>query len=280
MMIKLIALDLDGTTINNDGVISERNRRALQKAADKGVNIVIATGRPFCALPPDVFEMDSVRYVLTSNGASIMDIRDNKLFYKNCLSPLATEKSVELLRQHDYVIECFVDGVAYIDGPYYRQVERTKTSFRDVNYILNTRNPVDDIYGFMLEHKGDIENINVNFEDMSQKPAMKEKLLMIPEATITSSFPHNLEIGGATTSKADALVQMGRLLDISTGEMMAMGDSPNDIAMLRAVGLPVAVGNAVDEVKAVTRYTAPTNHEDGVAYAVEKFVLGEPENDR
>ncbi|MBR2619560.1 MAG: HAD family phosphatase [Firmicutes bacterium] len=98
MSIKLIALDLDGTTINNDRVISDRNRRALQKAADIGVNIVIATGRPYCALPKDVFELDAVRYVLTSNGASITDLREKKTFYENCISAYATEKAVELLR--------------------------------------------------------------------------------------------------------------------------------------------------------------------------------------
>ena len=257
MTIKLIALDLDGTTINSDKIISERNRAALQKAADMGVNVVIATGRPFCALPKDVFEMESVRYVLTSNGASITDIRENKTFYENCLSPLATEKSVELLRQHDYIIECFVKGVAYIDGPFYHMVEETGESYRDVDYILNTRKPVDDIYQFMLDNKGHLENINVNFEDISEKPAMKEKMLQIPEATITSSFPHNLEIGGATTSKAEALTQMGKLLGIDRSEMMAVGDSPNDLAMLMACGLPVAVGNALDEVKAIAKYVAP-----------------------
>lgn len=273
MTIKLIALDLDGTTINNDRKISKRNRAALQKAAEQGVNIVIATGRPFSALPADVFEIEAIRYVLTSNGASITDLAENKTFYENCLSSLATERSVSLLRQYPYIIECFVKGIAYIDGAYYRQVERSGKSFRDVEYILTTRNPVEDIYQFMLEHKGSIENININFEDISEKPAMREKLLTIPEATITSSFAHNLEIGGATTSKAEALRQMGKLLGIDSSEMMAAGDSPNDIAMLRACGFPVAVGNAVDEVKAVAKYIAPSNDEDGVADAVEKFVL-------
>lgn len=273
MTIKLIALDLDGTTINNDRKISKRNRAALQKAAEQGVNIVIATGRPFSALPADVFEIDAIRYVLTSNGASITDLVENKTFYENCLSPLATERSVALLRQYPYIIECFVKGIAYIDGAYYRQVERSGKSFRDVEYILTTRNPVEDIYQFMLDHKGSIENININFEDISEKPAMREKLLTIPEATITSSFAHNLEIGGATTSKAEALRQMGKLLGIDSSEMMAAGDSPNDIAMLRACGFPVAVGNAVDEVKAVAKYIAPPNDADGVADAVEKFVL-------
>ena len=69
MTIKLVALDLDGTTLNNDRVISERNREAMRRAAEQGVNIVIATGRPLSALPPDVFEIEAIRYALTSNGA-------------------------------------------------------------------------------------------------------------------------------------------------------------------------------------------------------------------
>ena len=68
--IRLIALDLDGTTLNNDRVISSANRQALEAAADKGVNVVIATGRAFCALPKDVFEVRGIRYVLTSNRES------------------------------------------------------------------------------------------------------------------------------------------------------------------------------------------------------------------
>lgn len=274
MAIKLVALDLDGTTINNDRVISERNREAMARAAAQGVNIVVATGRPLGALPKDVFEIEAIRYALTSNGASITDIRENTTFYENCLSPVAVRAAVDLLRQYDYVLETFVKGVAYIEGWYYRMVEETRECFRDVSYILNTRNPVDDIYRFMLENEAHLENINVNFENLDEKPGMYEKLIQLPEATITSSFDHNLEIGGATTSKADALRQMGRLLGIKQSEMMAIGDSPNDIAMLLESGTPVAVGNAKPEVKKIAKYIAPTNHEDGVADAIERFVLG------
>lgn len=273
MAIKLVALDLDGTTLNDDRVISRRNREALSAAAEKGVNIVIATGRPLSALPPDVFEIDAIRYALTSNGASITDIREGSTFYENCLSPTAVRASVALLRQYDYVLETFVKGKAYIEGWYYEEVKKTKSCFRSVDYILNTRLPVDDIYAFMLENEEHLENINVNFERLEEKPGMYQKLLEIPEATITSSFDHNLEIGGATTSKARALQEMGRKLGIEKAEMMAVGDSPNDMAMLREAGVPVAVGNAKPEVKAIAAYIAPTNHEDGVADAIEKFVL-------
>ena len=273
MSIKLIALDLDGTTINNDKVISRENRAAMAQAAKRGVNIVVATGRPLGALPEDVFEIEAIRYALTSNGASITDIREDRTFYENCLSPRAVEASVDLLRQHDYVLETFVKGVAYIEGWYYKEVERTGYCFRDANYILKTRNPVEDIYEFMLDNREHLENINVNFEDISEKPAMHEKLIKLPETTITSSFDHNLEIGGATTSKADALRQMGKLMGIDKSEMMAIGDSPNDIAMLREAGVAVAVGNAKEDVKAMADYIAPTNHENGVANAIERFVL-------
>ena len=273
MSIRLIALDLDGTTLNDDRVISERTRRAMAQAADRGVNIVIATGRPLGALPSDVFEIEAIRYALTSNGASITDIREDRTFYENCLSPRAVQASVELLRQYDYVLETFVKGVAYIEGWYYEQVRETGTCFRNAEYILNTRNPVPDIYQFMMDNREHLENININFENLDEKPGMYEKLIRLPEATITSSFDHNLEIGGATTSKAEALRQMGQLLGVKQEEMMAVGDSPNDIAMLLEAGMPVAVGNAKDEVKKIARYVAPTNHEDGVADAIEKFVL-------
>ena len=260
MAVKLIALDMDGTTLNDDGIISRRNREALNKAARKGVNIVVATGRPRSALPKDVFEMSAIRYALTSNGARITDLIEEKSIYENCMSSLAAESAVRLLQEYHYVIECFIDGVAYIEKEYYEKVKKSGKSFRSVSYILNTRNPVEDIYSFILEHKNSIENINVNFEDTSEKPAMREKLMTIPQST---------------TSKAEALKHMCRMMGIDQKEMMAVGDSPNDIAMLKASGLPVAVGNAKDEVKAVAKYIAPTNHMDGVADAVEKFVLKE-----
>ena len=95
----------------------------------------------------------------------------------------------------------------------------------------------------------------------------------LANTTLTSSFDHNLEIGGATTSKAGALRELEQILGVKPCEMMAIGDSPNDMAMMQLAGMPVAVGNAKDEVKAIAKYVTGTNHEDGVAQAVKKFVL-------
>ena len=96
----------------------------------------------------------------------------------------------------------------------------------------------------LLNHKDHVENINVNFEDLACKPGLRDMLLTLPDATITTSFPwNNLEIGGSTTSKAEALKQLGKKLGIRREEMLAAGDSPNDIAMLQEAGIAVAMGN-------------------------------------
>ena len=273
MSIKLIALDLDGTTLNSAKRISERTCVALETAATQGVHIVVATGRPFAALPEDVFHIHAIRYMLTSNGAAITDLSSGEIFYENCLSAGTVEAAVEMLESTDYILEGFIAGKAYIEKAYYEYVERTGKSFRDVRYILETRNPVENLNGFLLNHKDHVENINVNFEDLACKPGLRDMLLTLPDATITTSFPNNLEIGGSTTSKAEALRQLGKKLGIRREEMLAAGDSPNDIAMLQEAGIAVAMGNGEEEVKSVADYITSDNDHDGVGEAVEKFVL-------
>ena len=273
MAIKLIALDLDGTTLNDDRVICRANREALEAAIEKGVNVVIATGRAYSALPEDVFEIKGMQYVLTSNGAVITDLRTKEVIYENCIAPSAVEKAVELLKQYPFMVEAFTGGGAYIEKAEYDHIRETRLSFRHVDYVLTTRQPVDGLYDFILDHKEHIENINVNFENQKDRSMMREILSGLADTTLTTSFDHNLEIGGATTSKAEALRELEHILNVKSEEMMAVGDSPNDMAMMRLAGLPVAVENAKEEVKAIARYVTATNHKDGVAQAVRKFVL-------
>lgn len=108
MSIKLIALDLDGTTLNSAKRISERTCVALETAAKQGVHIVVATGRPFAALPEDVFHIHAIRYMLTSNGAAITDLSSGEIFYENCLSAGTVEAAVEMLKSTDYILEALL----------------------------------------------------------------------------------------------------------------------------------------------------------------------------
>ena len=271
--IKLVALDLDGTTLNTKRQLTERTKTALEAAIKKGIHVVIATGRASSALPEDVFKIEGLKYLITSNGASVTDMTKDERIYSNCIDAKALEKTVSLLRKYDFMLEFFIKGYAYVDQIIYDKVTTMKFTEPHKKYIIETRKPVKGLLDFALLHKELVENINVNFEDQSDRSMMKKVLATLENVTLTSSFDHNLEIGGATTSKADAIKMLCGKYGISEEQVMACGDSPNDLAMLRAAGFPVAMGNAKDELKEIAQYITSTNDEDGVAEAVEKFVL-------
>ena len=273
MTIKLIALDLDGTTLNSRKELTPGNRQALCEAIDRGVFVVIATGRVQSALPENVTELPGIQYAITSNGASVVDLRTGRPIYKNCIDPEAVEYMISVLRQYDFMMEVFVGGHAYVEQRIYDNIREEGFTALHTQYILETREPLAGLLDFALAHRDSIENVNVNFRNQADRSRMREVLAELPHLTLTTSFDHNLELGGETTSKADALSHLCDLLGVRREEIMACGDSPNDGAMLLAAGLPVAMGNGKEEIKAMAKYVTGTNDEDGVAQAVRKFVL-------
>ncbi len=274
MAIKLIALDIDGTTLMSDGTLSQRNKSALIRAMEKGIHVVIATGRCYDALPSQLTDIKGIRYALTSNGAQTRDLHTGETLDGNYLTDAAVLASADLLRNHTgFMVEIFTDGKAYMGKDHYDAVCSGEISWRSRNYVRDTRNPVEDVLGFMLQHRHTIENINIFFEHLSDKDRLKPHLDLLSNVTITSSFDNNWEIGGATTNKGAALTELAKRLYITKEEILACGDSPNDEEMLKAAGLPVAVGNAKESVRRLAAHIVPENDMDGVAEAIEKFAL-------
>ena len=275
MNIKMIALDLDRTTLRDDGTIPERVAAALNRAGELGVHTVIATGRVLDALPDALSELEYVKYYICSNGAAIFELDGDRpvLIYEKCLEPDAVEMMTGYVREAGYMFESFTDGRAYIGKNYYDLVGKGLIGYRGRDYVLRTRTPVDDIFGFTLKHKDRIENLNVFFRTQKEKDAFRPLLSAIPDSTLTSSIPSNYELGGMGVSKGAALRFLMDREGIHPEDLMAAGDSPNDITMLELAGLSVAVSNAEDSVKRVCRYIAPSNEDGGVGEAVERFVL-------
>lgn len=271
--IRMVALDLDGTTLNNNKIISPRTVEAFRRAMEQGVHIVIATGRTFKSLPEQLFDIEGLEYVVTSNGSHITRLEDRKVIYEDHIPAEGVEKVAEMVRGTGISVETFVRGSAYIDQAEYDDVLESGSTYRDAEYIRTTRKPVPDILGFMLENKDIIENINLSFEFLEEKERWRSSLEAIPGTTLTSSFIHNFEVGGANTSKAAALKHLMNLLGLTPAELMACGDSPNDGQMLKLAGIGVAVANGTQDIIAMADYVTDANFEDGVAKAIEKFVL-------
>ncbi len=271
--VRMIALDLDGTTLGKDG-ISENTKSTLEAAIENGVHVVVATGRTFTALPEDIYKIRGLEYVISSNGAHITYLPEDKIIYSNCISASAAARMRELLESYSrYPIEVFTCGRAYIDESVYSDLMENGSDYMNAGYIRRTRTPVHDIYGFLEKNKENIENINIHFRFLDDKEKFKVLLKAEKDITATSSFIHNIEIGGATTSKAEAIARLCEITGIMEKNVMACGDSHNDMAMIRAAGLGVAMGNAEEEIKAAADFVTLSNVEDGVAFAVKKFVL-------
>ena len=271
--VKMIALDLDRTTLKDSKTMSDATAETLERAGEMGTMVVIATGRVYDALPDIVHELSSVKYFICSNGASVFDAETGDIIFEKCLESEAVETMVACVREKNFMFESFTGGYAYIGRDYFEMVRDRKLPYRGRDYVLATRTPVDDIFGFTLEHKDRIENLNVFFPDQEEKEEMRGKLSVIPDSVLTSSIPSNLELGGNGVSKGAALSFLMERESMTRESLMAVGDSPNDLSMLELAAYPVAVGNAEQEVKDAAIYIAPTNEEDGVADAIRKYVF-------
>lgn len=275
MSIKLIALDLDGTTLNSKNELSDRTRNTLERANASGVNIVISTGRVFSALPSVILSVPGIRYAITSNGAHITDLTTKEIIYRDYIAPEALRRAIEISKEHNIWIEGFMNNEAYIDADFYNDIKKNGCEFRRADYVLKTRQPVENIHKMLLDNETIIENINFFFETLDSLEEMRPVIESIPNGMITSSFKNNLELGGPGTCKKKALVALMEELGVSRDELMCCGDAPNDIEMIKYAGVGVAMGNAWGETKQYADYITLTNDEDGVAHAIEKFVFGE-----
>lgn len=275
MSIQLIALDLDGTTMNSANRLSEYNRKALEEAIASGVNVVVASGRAFDSLPQEVLEIPGIRYAISSNGAHITDLTSGEYIYSSYLKAETVDLAIQLARSENLMVEAFCDGKPYIAEELYEDIRVNGSVYRNQEYVLTTRKPVTDIYRFMENNRDRLENINFFFYDENRLREIKPKIQTLPDCNVVSSVKNNVEIGGLDSSKAKALEVLSCKLEIPKEKIMSFGDAGNDIPMIRYAGFGVAMGNAWDEVKRAADYVAESNDEDGVGKTIRKYVLNQ-----
>ena len=270
--IKVIAMDLDGTALNHQKQLTERTGAAIQNAAKSGIQIVVATGRTFSSLAPEVLAMPEITCAITSNGAVVNQIPDGAVLLHNYPNPETVSEIAGMIQKEKIDTEVCTGGQAYIGQSYYDRVLEGKTN-RDVQYVKTTRHPVPDIYQFLLEHRVAIENINLNFKTLEEKQQWQQRFQKLPGVTPTSSFLFNVELGGATTSKAHALQALLDEWQMTSQQVMAFGDSENDLGMIQMAGIGVAMANGMEEVKQAADLLAESNEEDGVAKIIEQLIV-------
>lgn len=239
---KLVALDMDGTLLNEEKEISAANRKAVAAALEKGVHLVLSTGRFITSTREYARSLGLSSFLITSNGSEIRD------------------PSGELLERHMISNE-LVEWM-------YETAQRHKTHYwgRAIDSVWHS----DDFPSDIRAH--DWIKFGFDTEDEPTRDTIWKSLLATEMLELSNSSPSNIEVNAKGINKAAALETVCDKLGLSMNEVIAIGDSLNDMAMIQAAGCGIAMGNAQPPVKKAADWVTGTNEEDGVAQALFRFL--------
>lgn len=264
---KLIALDLDETTLDRQSRLSPGNRAALEAAVSSGIQIVIASGRSLDTLPEKMTHFPGIRYAICGNGAMVYDLSARTVLAQHLLPAGAVRDVLRLGQGLHLTYEGFVDGCAYAQIDYVNRPTDYLCGENSAAYIQATRRPVPDVAAFLLEHEARLDSLDIVVGNLQVKETMMQRLTSLSGVYITSSVPHLIEISNEACGKHRGLAFLAEHLGIPREAVCAFGNADNDADMLKWAGMGIAVANASPACLAAA--DAVTGHylEDGVAQA-------------
>ena len=276
--IKLVALDLDGTLFDNSSRISKRNLTAIRSITDKGIHVVISTGRPFEGIPFDQIKGTGINYAITANGSGIYEISTGKCLYENAMDEELVTPILNFLLTRDIHMDAFIGGKGYTPSQCVETAQKLTVPSSIKNYIITTRTRLDNILQFIHENQLKVQKMTLNFYPAADgtlidRETVRKFLVSNPSITTVCGGYNNLEFTRADANKGVGLRKLAEILGVNPDATMAIGDTENDLAIIEAAGIGVAMGNATDAVKARADYVTTTNTKDGVAAAIEHFIL-------
>jgi Cof subfamily protein (haloacid dehalogenase superfamily) len=278
--IKIISLDLDGTLLDSRKRLSETNRAALEEAAAKGVLIVPTTGRFFGMMPQAIRDLPFVRYAITINGAQVYDRETDTAIVRE---EIPLEMALDLMRLidgYDVIYDCYRSNWGWMTASLQEKAEDYATDAHYVKMVREFRNPVPDLKAHLeaTAEEGDVQKVMLFARNTPGSEAVTKALSeavaeRFPLIKTTSSTWNNLELNIATAHKGNSLKRFAEHLGYTLDNCMALGDGTNDLSMIEAAGLGVAMSDAHPLVLAAADHVTVSNDEDGVAEAIRRFVV-------
>ncbi len=267
-MIRLIASDLDDTLLDQNIQLSFENKSMIQKALAKGLTFTIATGRMFQSAAPFARELglDPQQPLICYNGALIRRL-SGEVLYEQPLAPELSSMIVDFGQSRDWTINAYFDDELFVD--------ELNQDVKDYVQRINTGvSVVDDLVKFIQDGNKKLSKLLIiGGPEETQRRITELDELVGERAQIVRSRPRFIEITNPHAHKGEALLWLAKTMGIKLAEVMAIGDSNNDLTMLQMAGLGVAVGNASQSVQEAADVVTSTNSEHGVAKAIEDFAL-------
>ncbi len=308
----MIALDLDGTLLNSRKELSEGNYQALKQAAQAGWEIVPTTGRFYGGMPDFIRQLPFVHYAITINGAAVMKVERGgtgggegrltmdasscaeaapagtaepvlETLYRAEMPWQQAVKIMEWLDDKPVLYDCYMDNGAWMTAALKAQVDDVIEDPKIRKMYHDLRQPVPElkefVSGYCPAHDINVQKIQFFTRDMELRARLLEEIPEVfPGILATSSSPQNIELNQENANKGQALLALADALGVAHERTIAFGDGLNDLSMIRAAGVGIAMDNAEDVIKNEADWVTASCDEDGVAVGIEKFVFRESES--
>lgn len=290
-MYKLIAIDLDGTLLNSYGQISNKNKNAIEKAKENGIEVMIASGRHITSVKSFANEINCQDYSICGNGAILYDMKNDEIIYNKFIAKEKILEIIEICEQNSIYYNIYTETeiltrtIAY-SALFYKQENEKKDSKYQTNikvvenvydFVKNDMNNnyikvtiYDDnlsIFNHIIQKLREIEDI-----DVLDVGHMSRKMIKVNNEDIEIKYYYT-EITKLDVNKWNAIKVLMNKLNIKENEVVAIGDNVNDKEMLENAGLGIVMGNSAEYVKEYGNKVCLDNNSDGVAQAIEDYVL-------
>lgn len=259
--IKLVATDIDGTLVKWDARVSDGVKDCIKKLQEKGVKVVLVTGRMHCATKHLRDELGLNSPVVSYQGGLIKD-SDGKTLYQENLDSDCAKEIINWAHKNDVHLNLYIDDKLYVEKD-----DDCVKRYTDGKFVPYTVCPFESL---------EIENVNkilaIDYGNAERVTGWVNELqAKFPELYIVKSTPFFCEIGSSMAKKSLGVEFLAKHWNLSQDEILTIGDQNNDIELLKAGGVKVAMGNATPELKECANYITDSVENDGFVKAIEKF---------
>lgn len=287
-MYKLVAIDLDGTMLNQYGIITEKTKEIIKKVQEKGIEVMIASGRAITSVKRFSKEINSDKYFISGNGAITYDIKNNKILYENILKKQKALQIIKICEENSIYYNVYTENGIIAKNLNYNTLYYYKDNLTKPDENRTHINIVEDVYSYIDDRKEKILKIMICDEHKSVFNSIVRKLKEISEIEVldVSHMSRKIikqgteeialeyfytEVSAKNVDKWNALEKLIELMNIKKEEVITIGDNANDLKMIKNAGLGIAMGESAPYVKQSADMIALTNEEDGVAVILKKI---------
>ncbi len=287
-MYKMVAIDLDGTMLNQYGIITEKTKDVIKKVQKKGVEVIIASGRAITSVKRFSKEINSEKYFISGNGAITYDIKNNKILYENVLKKQKALKIIKICEENSIYYNVYTENGIIAKSLNYNTLYYYKDNLTKPDENRTHINIVENVYDYIEsknekilkimicdEHKSVFNSIVRRLKDVDEVEVlevshMSRKIIKQGTEEIALEYFYT-EVSAKDVDKWSALEELMKIVNISKEELVTIGDNANDVKMIKNAGLGIAMGESAPYVKSVADEITLSNDEDGVAIILRKI---------